>query len=351
MDSLFHFELGGPPENKTFTTFDMFLRLSSLGNIQGRDNWLDLDRSLQHISVVTAAPPTYLESLPAELMDQILSDNALSPQDIINLSVCSTRFWPCVLRMVSSRFVSAASQWSNTPLICACSHVQSFPAVMNRLFPNLETEEKAYRESPSRVQLENPAADWIQQAFQSFTVALDPVSERQRWLDAVDSLCVSDIWPADGVAPVKTCAALRSMLDQATRVEFPLAGERWVLRNFTKMKYIRIDVLEGRENSVIATIAGYPSLGLDVAFLFLASWLCVSPGPDGCSLMIHNTDPRHTKLCAWAGDCFDIARLSVQERAIEAWADATDDVGNWLSNWRPAWFFLYKDQRGESIQP
>ena len=313
---------------ETFTALDMFLRLSSLGKTQIDGDFLDLHGCLPNTEL--AAPSSPLESLPREILDQILLDGDLTPQDIVNLGVCSSKFWPCVLESVRSRFISAVGQWSNTPLICPFSSTQHFPTAINQFLPDLKASQDYFMASFSDFPLDSPVRVWVRRAFRSFTNAVDQIYERQRWLNAIESIQALECQLAVSVMPSGSRKALRSMLEKATRINLPLAGEMWVLRNLTKKEYIRFEVLESTEHEISAAVEDAPWLALDAAFFLLTSWCCASNGPDECWPLDKSVSSDYQKRGAWAANCFDIVRMSEQECAIGKWTDVTNDFRIWV---------------------
>ena len=91
----------------TFTSHDIFWKLSSLGKVQNDSSFLDVLDGLPSGKTTTFSR---LESLPAENLNQILEDIKLEPSDILSLGVCSKRLWACVLANVRTRFAGGAGQ-------------------------------------------------------------------------------------------------------------------------------------------------------------------------------------------------------------------------------------------------
>ena len=210
-------------------------------------------------------------------------------------------------------------------------------ATMYELLPDLKAKHFDHPEylTYSPLNPPTPVCRWVQRAFRIFADAADHISERQRWLDAFDSIEAFGCPPLRDM-PLGSHTALRSTLQStladATRVEVPLAGERWVLRNLTTKEVFQFEISNSTEEAVSAHVEGAPWLTLDAAFYTRTLWCWMRPEkkPAEASLVDKSVWFQDLKGGVWAGHRFDIVRRTEQS-CIGTWTDATSDVVAWAS--------------------
>ena len=315
-------------------TFGIFERLAHLGVPECRRPPLGATEGLGGARTTNLSA---LESLPNELLDAIMDDDTtLSLQDIVNLGVCSKRLWIRLLHHVREDMRKSNASWSNTPLICPFLYLRDFPPAMNKLFPDVKAQQDAFDghpwSSPSRHEQE-PTYLWVKRAFETFE-SVEQIDDRRRhWLRAISSPLITR------TTPLWTFQMLKSGLEDALRLNAPLPGEKWVLRNLTANEYVRLEVADGTDvatdteaaDSTDRAIVAYvetaaPWLNLDVALLLRIFWY-----REGARTQPGTTTARYAvrmsnifKRGAWAGHCFDVVRCS--ELLPDTWKDSTDSV-------------------------
>jgi hypothetical protein len=92
--------------------------------------------------------PSTLESLPAELLSTVLSDNSLSLDDLIAVGLTSQTMWTHVLNRISC--LSRKSTWAGTPLICTGTYLKSVPQAVHTLEPDMKQQEEEFIARPGR---------------------------------------------------------------------------------------------------------------------------------------------------------------------------------------------------------
>jgi len=282
--------------------FGVFVKLASLRIPESRYSQLSV---LKHLGSANINRASVLESLPNELFDQILYDATLGPQDIVNFGVCSKRIWTRVLHHILE--TTPIAPWANTPLICPSSTISDFPPAMYEFCPQV------HKDPTSRMTLP-PVSKWVEGAFETFANVQDANTRRQCWLEAFSSPAITYSMPP------QVHLALRSTLEDVLRLEVPLRGEKWALRNLTTNEYVRLEVAD-TENIIAYVETAAPWLPLDIALLIRIIWY--TTGAEGSRPFRRSVGP--DKRGAWAGHRFDVVRI-VEVNPEGAWTDATESV-------------------------
>ena len=289
------------------------------------------------LEAVESAPNTKLsalESLPIELLEEIMRDSVLSRQDLVNLGVCSKFLWPRLLNYVREDMRGSSASWSNTPLVCPFLYLRNLPPAMKELLPEVVVQQEAFDRRPpatSSTLDPDPTYLWVKQAFENFERVEEIDARRRWWIEALSFALISQN------TPLRIFQALQSALEDALRFKAPSPGEKWVLRNLTTHKYVRFEVADSNDGAgaVITYVETAPWLTLDAALLLCIFWHrrkeLVADG--GALLLDDIVQHRLFTEGAWAAHCFDVVRCS-EPLPADTWKDATEVVVCVARIWR-----------------
>ncbi|CAJ2502407.1 Uu.00g098010.m01.CDS01 [Anthostomella pinea] len=301
--------------------FDAFNKLAPF------DNEVTSAKASAALNTVTVrSPSTFklspLESLPAELLANILADSELGPYDVLALGVCSSTLWSHVLFHVQQVRHRTAVPFANTPFLCSGTWLTELPPALYELFPRETSVEKVYRLRTRRWFGPCPARRWNWGAVSSYG-AVQADDPRSVWMTAFEALAVDNL-------DVFCQYGLRRSLEALFEPADIRQEKDWVLRDLTAKESVRLE-LAGSAGSqgVKVHVEKVPSLSLDNALMLrICRGGAAGPGWSGESQKY-----RDLVSGKWAGHCFDVVQRDDESLESAGYEDVTEQIAKEGSAW------------------
>lgn len=271
--------------------------------MNGGDSEIKWKRS----STVDSCAKSQLEGIPAEMLAMILTCEALSERDIINLGLCSHSLWSHVSRHIQGDLMRAAAPWAGVELACTGTYLQDLP-------PAFERDGLVYRSvDTSRFRVKRSMAEARKANWAAVGQYDKPdASAQKQWKSAIGEAV--EVAGHSG----KFCQRLSMSLCIPT-LNPSLCGNDsyWIVRNLTTKEYIRLTARE--DDQVHLDGEGCEWLGLEDILYTRICWTMVNPHrPD-------SVDQKPRRGC-WAGHAFKIEMVPRKEAGLRDWRDVTDEI-------------------------
>lgn len=272
-----------------------------------------------------AGSRAHVESLPPEILDLILNDDAIELPDLLALSLTSQTLWVQVAAHIRAIRYNTLGCWVNTPLVITGTYMSKLPPALYQHFPSMREQEAVFAARPNRRIGMCPARRWNYDVIYNFTDVSDSVSCRE-WTDAFDhhmsvsglSMVLSCRTRPAGIRDRLRTALTKHLLDP---VPLPL-GSTWTLRNLTTKECVQLHVEDIDASLARAPhVKGVKGLTVDKILVLQATWKWDSHSWrrdfDGADDFDHD---------AWAGHCFDIVPCVEAGDAGGGWKDVTESI-------------------------
>lgn len=251
-----------------------------------------------------------LEALPAEILALVLTSGRLSMRDQLNLGRSSQTLWMHVWRHIREDCRRRAAPWAGTSLIATGNWLQDLPQRLYDLFPEIQKRDRLWERGQIRRLGMCPARQWNADARGEYE-DVEGKDRGREWLGAGKEGGLS--------------MGLVESLEEAVEIRRG-RGEKWMLRNLSMMEFVRLEIIEGDEQSEGegvqgVVIAGKESLSLDEILLMKICW--TEPFID-----ISDEDDETTSITRgdWAGHRFDVVPEEDGGAVVEGWRDVTDEI-------------------------
>lgn len=285
----------------TSQVFDKLARRKVTGKIKGA-------------TVLHSLSP--IELLPPELLAEVLSNDNLTKEDVASFGICSQTIWMHTLVHIRANYEKSIGNWIGVPLICTGSFLWDLPLAVYELFPDILDAERVFDATLKYPNLSRgcptngccPARSWNYNAITSYQ-NIKNQNVKMEWRKAVCDARAKDSGASE---------PLMKDIEDILCVEKEPSQVKWILRNLTCKKFVRLDVEQKADRILNVFVAKTALLSLDK---FLMTKICWSEGVERQGVSVEKALVQRGE---WAGHSFDIVRDFAL--ICGEWNDVTNDI-------------------------